>query len=85
MVGHYLGFALGANCHLLKGLGQILVGDRFLAAARCNNRCFVGHVCKVGTTATGCLGSKLVEVDRCIGWFVLEVHLEDCLTVFALG
>ena len=85
MVGHYLGFALGANRHLLKGLGQVLISDRLLAAARCDNCCFVGHVREVGTTATSCLGSKLVEVDRCIGWFVLEVHLEDCLTVFALG
>ena len=85
MVGHYLGFALGANRHLLKGLGQVLVGDRLLATACGDNCCFVGHVCEVGATTTGCLGGELVEVDRRVSWLVLKVHLKDCLTVFALG
>src|SRR6478752_6402642 len=81
---HYLRFTLRANCYFFECLSEIFIRNHLGVTTSRNNSCFVSNVGKVSTTTTGSFSGKLVKIHGWIGRLILEVHLQNLLTISAL-
>ena len=75
MVIHDFALALRANGDTLKGFGQILVSDFFVAFAGGGDGGFVCDISEVGAGATSGFCGESVEIDVLRDRFVLEVNV----------